>query len=1078
MDLIASYSTMFSPEIRRKGEPYFRRGRVEIVESEPDLIRANVEGSSLYAVELRLTDKGLNILCDCPAFRGRPGPCKHIWAVMLQARENPGVAPVRERKPKRREAAQAGANWSPNWKQRITNIRFLIEEDREGHTEAWPVGRELIYALDLSDLNPFAPIRLHVLCRDRKLSGEWGKLRPARVPRAQLQALDGSPDGRILATLAGSLSPEMHWLFGVRASNSVPTRFELRGPTPRLIVPEICRTGRAYLLTRAHPLTVGALLEWDESGPWRLKLGLLPSADGFDLDASLVRGDESIRVDQPQCVHPTGLVLMGTRVAFLESRAQIPWIFDLRARPALAIRREEALDFVAELHRLPSVPEIELPREIQLEEARPEMRPHLRVHAPLSDHRREPRLPVELSFDYDGAVVEEGETARSIFRPAERRVILRNLDREEEARARLRELGFRPVRDADSPPEWELLPSRLSTAVAALVEEGWRVEAEGKAYRSPREFRVEVSSGVDWFDLHGTVSFGDVTARLPELLAALRRGDTAIQLGDGTLGLLPVEWLKRFGLAIGMGTAHDGAMRFQRAQVGLLDTLLAAQPEVEVDAVFAQARAQLSRFEGVQAADPPEGFRGQLRAYQRDGLGWLHFLREFGFGGCLADDMGLGKTVMVLALLEARRQDRLRAHSKSGERPGPSLVVVPKSLVWNWKAESQRFTPLLHLHDHTGTQRGKLNGQLDEVDVVITTYGTLRRDAVQFKDVDFDYVILDEAQAIKNPDTDSAKAARLLRAHHRLALSGTPIENHLGELWSLFEFLNPGMLGAGSLFRPGSGGLRNPDDDTRTLLARALRPFVLRRTKDQVALDLPPKNEQTIFCDMEEKQQRLYDELKVHYRVLLAKKIAEEGMGRAKIHVLEALLRLRQAACHPGLLDPERREDSSAKLDLLLPRLAEVMDEGHKAIVFSQFTSLLAIVRERLDADGVNYAYLDGRTRDRAARVEQFQNDPECRLFLVSLKAGGVGLNLTAAEYVFLLDPWWNPAVEMQAIDRAHRIGQTKAVFAYRLIARGSVEEKILELQRTKRDLAEAVITEDNSILRDLGRDDLELLLS
>ena len=314
-----------------------------------------------------------------------------------------------------------------------------------------------------------------------------------------------------------------------------------------------------------------------------------------------------------------------------------------------------------------------------------------------------------------------------------------------------------------------------------------------------------------------------------------------------------------------------------------------------------------------------------------------------------------------------------------------------------------------------------------------------------------------------------------MQADHRLALSGTPVENHLGELWTLFDFLNPGMLGR---VVPTGGAVRNPDAETRDLLVKALRPFILRRTKDQVAKDLPEKTEQTVFCDLEPEQRKLYDELRDHYRQSLLSRVDEVGIGRSKIQVLEALLRLRQAACHPGLIDKKRTAEGSAKLDVLLPQLRELAESGRKALVFSQFTSLLAIVRERLDADGVTYEYLDGRTRDRAARVERFQTDPACRLFLVSLKAGGVGLNLTAAEYVFLLDPWWNPAVEAQAIDRSHRIGQTKPVFAYRLIARDTVEEKVLALQQSKRELADAILGGDARLIADLKREDLELLLS
>jgi SNF2 family DNA or RNA helicase len=647
----------------------------------------------------------------------------------------------------------------------------------------------------------------------------------------------------------------------------------------------------------------------------------------------------------------------------------------------------------------------------------------------------------------------------------------------------------------------------MARAVADLTAEGWHVEAEGKLYRQPGEFKVSVSSGIDWFELHGFVDFGQQRASLPALLAALRRGDKTVTLDDGSIGMLPQEWLKKYAPLAALGDTVDDHLRFTTRQVGFLDALLSSIPDsaATFDATFSRAREQLSRFGGVSPLDAPDGFTGQLRGYQRDGLGWMQFLRTFGFGGCLADDMGLGKTVQVLALLEHRRQlreaaaanppggagagrngdangDESSGSNGNGSPPetpaGPSLVVVPRSLVFNWKAEAARFTPTLKVLDHTSAQREKDSKHFANYDVILTTYGTLRRDAAYFKDINFDYAILDEAQAIKNAASESAKASRLLRADHRLALSGTPVQNHLGELWSLFEFLNPGMMGAASAFKEIGIGAVDSDPQARTVLAKALRPFILRRTKEQVAPELPEKTEQTLYCEMEADQRKLYDELRDHYRTSLLERIAREGINKAKVQILEALLRLRQAACHPGLIDKTRLKEGSAKLDTLLEQIEEVVDEGHKVLVFSQFTSFLAIVRDRLDAAKTPYEYLDGKTRDRQEKVERFQNDPTCKLFLISLKAGGLGLNLTAAEYVYLLDPWWNPAVEAQAIDRAHRIGQTRRVFAYRLIAKDTVEEKVLQLQQSKKDLAEAIITADNSVIRSLGREDLELLLS
>ncbi len=353
-------------------------------------------------------------------------------------------------------------------------------------------------------------------------------------------------------------------------------------------------------------------------------------------------------------------------------------------------------------------------------------------------------------------------------------------------------------------------------------------------------------------------------------------------------------------------------LRFTRPQAGLLDILLADEPEVRVDAMFERVRDELQGFAGVNAADAAPNFRGVLRDYQREGLGWLQFLQRFGLGGCLADDMGLGKTIQVLALLDSRRAERL---NNSQSTPRPSLAVVPRSLVFHWREEAARFAPELRILEHFGAGRRHPGAHFGDYDLIITTYGTLARDALHFKNVRFDYCILDEAQAIKNAGTLSAKAARLIRADHRLALSGTPVQNHLGELWSLFEFLNPGMLGGATVF--GAVG-RNPDVATREILARALRPFILRRTKGQVAKELPPKTEQTIYCDLEPRERKLYDEMRDYYRARLLKPDADNGApGRFKFQVLEALLRLRQAACHPGLIDKQSVKEPSAKIDAL-----------------------------------------------------------------------------------------------------------------------------------------------------------------
>jgi superfamily II DNA or RNA helicase len=852
----------------------------------------------------------------------------------------------------------------------------------------------------------------------------------------------------------------------------LPKRFVLKTEAQAQLVERLCRTGRCRLRRTADEMNPPAL-RWDDGRPWRFVIDAKladAQAKRWTWRGALRRDDDRMDLAEPLVLLP-GLVILGTgRAARFDDGGIFAWMLRLRHEREMLLLEPQQDTMLGRILGEARVPPAELVEGLELHEVDLPPVPRLSVRAPMQA-RGVDMLIAELEFDYDGARVASFPPGRMAVQTDRRRVIRRDVRAETRAKERLADLGFRPINDYRfDPGTMEVSPKRVPGAARELVAEGWRVEAEGVLYRPASDFKLDVTSGMDWFELDGRVSFGGQDVSLPEVLAAARRGDTMITLGDGSIGMLPEDWLRTYGLLADLGTAtEDGTLRFSKTQAGLLDALLAEQAGSRADADFTRVRQELRAFEGVEALDAPAGFQGELRPYQREGLGWLEYLRRFGFGGILADDMGLGKTVQLLALLQ-----RLRSKK---QLKGPSLIIVPRSLVFNWMQEAARFTPRLRVLDYTGPNRHALRDEFDKYDLIVTTYGTLRSDVAELRGIEFEYAILDEAQAIKNADSQSAKAARLLRARHRLAMSGTPIENHLGELWSIFEFLNPGMLGTANVFKRAAGGISGQDEQARKMLAKALRPFILRRTKQQVVEDLPEKIEQTLYCDLEPAQRKLYDDLLAHYRRTLLRKDAEE-LRTSKIEVLEALLRLRQAACHPGLIDPARAPEPSAKLDMLLPQVAEVVDEGHKVLVFSQFTSFLAIVRQRLDEEGLTYEYLDGRTRNRQERVERFQNDPDCPIFLISLKAGGLGLNLTAAEYVYLLDPWWNPAVEAQAIDRSHRIGQTNTVFAYRLICRDTVEQKILDLQQKKRDLADAILNADNRLIQALTRDDLEFLLS
>jgi len=443
--------------------------------------------------------------------------------------------------------------------------------------------------------------------------------------------------------------------------------------------------------------------------------------------------------------------------------------------------------------------------------------------------------------------------------------------------------------------------------------------------------------------------------------------------------------------------------------------------------------------------------------------------------------MGLGKTVQVLAYLQSQRELRAERSSSIEEhsRSATTLLIVPKSPIANWQRESERFTPSLRFLEYVGNFRNKDTSAFNDYDVILTTYGTMLRDFELLRKYEFDHIILDESQAIKNPLAKSAKAARLLHGNHRIVLTGTPVENNTFEFWSQFAFLNPGLLGNMDYFKREfanpieSGG----DEESAALLRKLVYPFILRRTKEQVAPELPPRTERIVYTDMIPAQKKLYSQTREKYRAELLGLIESDGIQDVRLKILKGLLRLRQIAIHPALVEKSYRGEAP-KFEVLFDTLETLQAENHKALIFSQFVETLRLVKKELGVRKIKYVYLDGQTSNRQARIDQFQTDPSYPFFLISLKAGGVGLNLTAADYVIHLDPWWNPAVEMQASDRAHRIGQDKPVFVYKIIARDTVEEKILQLQEKKRALVKSIIATEASFFKSLTSDDVKSLFS
>jgi superfamily II DNA or RNA helicase len=1100
--ILTSY---FSQPVRAKGADYAAAGRVRGIRLSTETIDATVEGDALYVVRVEcLIEHSAAVVslgCSCPFFDQELKPCKHLWAALVAACDQgwTGSAVIDAIKPSAldvipipvSELLALGHQGPVPGRAGAPSPGDLFVKGLDAQITTRDAARppfryapdELIYVIDIAATERSGAATLELAVRKRKRDGSWSRPQPARIYPVEVASAPPA-DAEVLATIFGAAQSHAPWQ-GV---------FSLNDALGRVVIPAAAATGRLYLRERASAEPFGPIA-WDAGPPWRFRLVAERTGDAFRIDGrfereafereslereSFERETETIALDQKALALASGFLFTRRMVARVDWRGGFGVFTSLAKSGAVDVADNHAPRLGSLLARA-NVPAADLPEELRVEAVSVAPRPRLHLRT-LQSWRANEWMHAEVIFDYDGTPLEPGGAAVE-WDAVRGRLVRRDEPAEAAAMERLASLGVSVRPDAYTRDQVRTVSvSAMPAVVRALVRDGWLIDADGKTFQPAGAVRlsVQASTDIDWFDLKGTVDFGGAVMPLPEILAALARGDSTIRLGDASVGLLPEEWLRRYGPIAAWGAVEGDRVRFRRSQTALLDALLLAQEEatsVTVDERFASARRELQRFERIAPADPPSSFQGVLRGYQRDGIGWMRFLRQFGFGGCLADDMGLGKTVMVLAQLEWWRIER----NQPGREPaGPraSLVVVPRSLVQNWILEARRFTPELRVLDYSHVKRAGAEETFADHDVVLITYGTLRRDVTHLSGHEFEYVILDEAQSIKNAATASAKAARLLNGRHRLALSGTPIENHLGELWSLFEFLNPGMLGAMRVFQHTSGPSRTIEPETAAVLSRALRPFILRRTKEQVAPELPERTEQTISCELDVKQRAYYDGLRAHYRQSLLGHVDKVGLGKSRIQILEALLRLRQAACHPGLIDAAHHSAGSAKLDVLIPQLTEVMAEGHKALVFSQFTSFLALLRARLDDERVTYEYLDGDTRDRQSHVDRFQTDPDCRLFLISLKAGGLGLNLTAADYVFLLDPWWNPAVEAQAIDRTHRIGQTRHVFAYRLIAGDTVEEKVLELQKSKRDLADAILRADSGLVGQLGREDLELLLS
>lgn len=581
---------------------------------------------------------------------------------------------------------------------------------------------------------------------------------------------------------------------------------------------------------------------------------------------------------------------------------------------------------------------------------------------------------------------------------------------------------------------------------------------------------IGISSQIDWFEPQIKIQFGDEVVSFQKLRHALEKKENFIELNNGTTGLIPEKWLKKLQAIWRIGDVVDQSIRIRKMKFYWIDQLFDSIDNEAVLTEIEQRKEQLRAFQRIDVIPIPRIVKAKLRNYQKEGFYWLNFLDEFGFGGCLADDMGLGKTVQLIAFLARQKQLDRRI----------SLVVVPKSLLFNWSAELDRFCPNLKYVHHHGSNRDFSSCTKDGIDLILTTYMTVAMDISIIKDFHFNYVVLDESQAIKNPTSKRYKSVCLLNARNRIIATGTPIENNTFDLFAQFNFLNPGFFGSQKAFKENyANEIDGKNDIARANeLKQLIHPFLLRRTKKQVAKDLPEKTELILNVEMGDKQRAVYDYYLKEIRNQLLGVIDSDGIQNSKMHILHGMMKLRQICNSPELIDDQVFDcKDSAKMDLLLEQLIPLV-KTNKVLVFSQFTSMLALIQARLEAGNIAFSYLDGKTNQRIELVNDFNEREENRVFLISLKAGGTGLNLTSADYVFLVDPWWNPAAEAQAIDRTHRIGQKNHVFAYKMVCTNSIEEKIIQLQDKKKLLSEDLIQAQENFVKKLSRADVEILFS
>lgn len=1061
MTLSEKFADNFTPDCQMTGRQIFARGQCQILSAADDAVCAEVQdGADLYESSWKLVDRRLRPACDCP--HPPETLCPHLWATLLAAEQHGDLQQALKRNVPKRIVVNAK---TPSDDVRLEPVKQRSHtRARQQPAPAAPLLRAsrtqqatMLYVLRLEEQRP-EHITFQLAWRPHTPPGSTAPPPPARTFHYTPETIIDSP---VLAQL-------LTWSIREKSTSSsvtIPDRY-FADFLDLLDAHNLLRwTSACEKPPRIHPLipitsgTATCRPRFTPTSPSTWTLEAYCTIDGKDIPASSLKR-----------LWHHGATFSNSHAFVIRFRETDDLLRHLATQPPRTLPTPAAIAQARELVAAHACDTSDLPRELQPRVQTLAPQGQLYVKTALYKFQGHEMLHADLSFDYAGTMATYRDPAELLPTATPGTLLKRDLAAEDALAQRLEQLGFRwnnsPAREEIG---WKLPPAQLENAVMTLVSEDWLVTAQGKSFRKPTTKTASINANGNWFELEAGADYGTFHVPLPQLLEAKNKGHKTVRLDDGTFGILPLDWLENFTALTELGDRASDKIRFKQQQAAIINELV-AKTQVSFDQTFRQTADNLRQLTETTppAATPTPQFQATLRPYQLQGLAWLLNMARQGLGACLADDMGLGKTIQILAFIDVRRH-RL-------PKPPPALVVMPRSLLFNWQDEAKRFAPHLAVITYTGPQRNRLRPLFKEADIILTTYGTLRNDAPLLANVLFDACILDESQAIKNADSATALACRTIQAVTRVAMTGTPIENKLAELLAQLDFINPGLMG--HLLENHNLNAQRLSDDTFNIIRHAVRCFILRRTKHMVAKSLPPKTEQVLWVELEDTEQQQYNALRDHFRQqLTSESSTPTAAASSPLDALTALLKLRQAACHPALVFKDQLHATSAKLTLLNEKISALTAENHKVLVFSQFTSLLRLVADNLLQLNLTYAYLDGQTADRQAPVKLFQDDPDTKVFLISLKAGGVGLNLTAADYVFILDPWWNPAAEAQAIDRAYRIGQNKPVFAYKLIAKNTVEEKVLQLQQAKQKLADTYL-KTNAKPYSLSPQDLLFLLS